>query len=37
MKEQGLYSQQFNLFVTYKWAQKAGVFAPDKPFWLSVM
>jgi hypothetical protein len=27
------YSQHFIFFATYKWAQKAGVFVPAKPFW----
>jgi hypothetical protein len=31
------FSQHIILFMTYKWAQKARVFLPAKPFWLSVM
>ncbi len=34
---QGLYSQHFILFVTYKWAQKAWIFVLAKPFNLTVM
>jgi hypothetical protein len=33
---QGLYSQHFIFFVTYKLAQKARAFLPGKPFQASV-
>jgi hypothetical protein len=33
----GPYSQHFIFFATYKWAQKARVLVPAKPFWLIII